>query len=394
MGGDPPGEDPLGREIERWTRFVRENPSTGELWKQVKEGSEPALERAAQALRDGRPLLALLRFAAVHESLVAAEYLGERPAAERADPLAFEAEWKRMGELVAASRAPAGPRDPRPAAVRAMGESALPQARVYYEASLDYGRNTMLENGLYYLGAARARSDFERFTREVGAPAALGPPDTTGPRTAPGPPGSQPPRAGPPRTPPLRGLEPELDALEGELLAAYRPPASIDRHREFIVASSLLKEARELDGAGLRYGALLRYLQAALESAPLRPAPRPAGKNPIESESAGAESAGAESAAAKPAGDPAVAARLRAFEELLFGGEIDHSLGRLFLEIAHAGLEEPPAGAGAAEAGPARAAAIADDILPRYLAALEPARPRAPRPEPRVTVTLVRWPYT
>ena len=66
----------------------------------------------------------------------------------------------------------------------------------------------------------------------------------------------------------MRRLSDELDALEGELLSAYKPPASIDRHREFIAASSTLKEARELDAAGLSYGALLRYLQAVLRVAP------------------------------------------------------------------------------------------------------------------------------
>jgi hypothetical protein len=358
--GEPAGRggDPLGREIERWTRFVRENPATDEIWKQVKAGSGPALQQASRALREGRPLLALLRFAAVHENLAAAVYLGGRPAAQRTDPAAFEAEWKRMAKIVPGNLSPAGAGGSQPTAIRAIREVALPQARIYYEASLDYGRNTMLENGLFYLGAAKAWSDFERFAGEIGGQAALG-------RSA----GPQAPGAQPAAAPPLRGLGPELDRLEDEMLAAYRPPASIDGHRDFIKASSSLKEARELDAAGLHFGALLRYLQAALEFAPLRPAPR----SPRE----------------KSAGDPAVAARLRALEERLSASEVDHSLGRLFLEMAHADLEEP-----STESGPIMAAAIADDILPRYLAALEPERPRAPRPEPRVTVTLVRWPYT
>jgi hypothetical protein len=45
-------------------------------------------------------------------------------------------------------------------------------------------------------------------------------------------------------------------------------------------------------------------------------------------------------------------------------------------------------------APPPIAAAIATDVLPRYFAALGPARPSPARPAPRVTVTLVRWPYT
>jgi hypothetical protein len=34
------------------------------------------------------------------------------------------------------------------------------------------------------------------------------------------------------------------------------------------------------------------------------------------------------------------------------------------------------------------------DVLPKYFAALAPAPPVATLPDPEVTVTLVRWPYT
>ncbi|HSB35256.1 MAG TPA: hypothetical protein VLH41_00160, partial [Thermoanaerobaculia bacterium] len=63
--------------------------------------------------------------------------------------------------------------------------------------------------------------------------------------------------------------------------------------------------------------------------------------------------------------------------------------GRLFLEAAQADVEaaRPGKTADAAQA-------IAADILPRYFAALAPARPEPPKPAPAVTVTLVRWPYT
>jgi hypothetical protein len=129
--------------------------------------------------------------------------------------------------------------------------------------------------------------------------------------------------------------------------------------------SSALKEARELDAAGLRHGALLKYLQAALRAAPLTPTPP------------------------KPLDGGALADRLRGFEERLSAGDRDHSIGRIFLESAQAdvAVAVPPA-------RPATAEAIVADILPRYFAALEPARPQPKVPVPRVTVTLVRWPYT
>jgi hypothetical protein len=332
--------DPLAAEIERWSAFLRQNSSKDELWTQIKEGAEPVLARAEEAQRDGRRLLALLRLASARADLAAAAYVQERPAAERKEAASFEAEWTRMGsELREAMGAPSpgALAGVLPAAVRAMGEAALPQVRILYEASLEYGRNTMPEYGLYYLGSAQAQREFAAFCRRLsgsGAP-----------------------------EPPLRALRAELDGLEAEFLAAYRPPASVERHREFIGANSALKEARELDAAGLRHGALLRYLQAAQRFAPLRAAPA------LDA--------------------PALKRELGALEARLASAGLDHSIGRLFLEIAQAEL----GGADAAQ-GATAASAIAGDVLPRYFAALEPAAPEKPRPEPRVTVTLVRWPYT
>lgn len=331
-------DDPLAAEIERWSAVLKAAPDSG-IWGQIKPGSQQALARADEHLRAGRRLLALQQLAGVRASLAAGSYLSERPA-EQKQAAGFEAEWARMGTVLRADLKPsaAALQDVRPAAVRALGEWALSQVRGFYEASLEYGRSTMPEDGLFYLGSAQGQQELAAFMRKLSEPSSR-------------------------RLPPVRALGPELDALEAELLAAYRPPASIDRHGEFIVASSMVKEARELDAAGLRYGALFRYLRAAQQIAPLRTAPPP------ETE--------------------ALAARLRAMEERLGAGDVDHSLGRLFLESAQADLAATAPGA-----SPATAAAIVDDVLPRYFAALEPGRSQEPKPAPRATVTLVRWPYT
>jgi hypothetical protein len=233
-------------------------------------------------------------------------------------------------------------RDVRPAALRAIGEASLPQAGVFYHASVEYGRSTTPDSGLYYLGAAKGQRDFVSIVETLGEAGAF-----TGPaRHTP---------------PPVRDVSGELEALQDDLLAAYRPPASVDRHREFIVANSMLKEARELQALGLRHGALLRYLQASVRVAPLR--------------------------AGAPAPDASLPNRLKALEPRLGGA--DHSIGRLLLEWAQADLAEH-----ATDGQALVAAAIASDALPRYFAALEPERPRPAPPSPSVTVTLVRWPYT
>lgn len=339
--GPPFPRDPLAAEIERCSAILKKSPAADEISADVKKNGEPALDRARQALRDGRRLLALQRVGSARMGIEAAEYLQSRPPGQRKDVALFEAEWKRVGKALkpeldgsAATRF----ENVRPAAVRALAESTIAQVRGYYEASLDYGRSTMPDSGLFYLGTAQAQRDFAAFCRNVPAGSPLPPP-------------------------PVRGLGPELDALEARVLAAYRPPASIDRHVDFIVTSASLNEAKELDAAGRRYGALLRYLQAAQRFATLTP---------------------------PPADLTDVKFRLSQIDAGLAGSSSDQSIGRLFVEAAQADLATEGSNGAAA-------AAIVQEVLPLYTAAvapLEPARPAAPKPDAAVTVTLVRWPYT
>jgi hypothetical protein len=338
----PVGRDPLAAEIERWSAYVRDTKSNHELWTQIRESAAPLLARAAEALRDGRRLLALQRMAPARTNLAAFSYVASISPAQRKELKKLEAEWARIGRLL---RAEPGKTQSsflagvQPAAVRAIAEAALPQARVFYEASLEYGRNTMADAGFFYLGSARAQHEFPALCRRLSTVSLLSPP-------------------------PLRRIEPELDSLEGELLAAYRPPAAIDKHSDFIAASASLKEARELDRAGLRYGALLRYLQAAQKSALLRPKPPSLDAAALETE-------------------------MRELGARLSAGGVDHTIGRLFLESAQAEAASAAAGVPSPVA-----AAIVSDVLPRYFDALAPRGTEPSKPAPRVTVTLVRWPYT
>ena len=338
-GAVGPEADRLSTEMDRWADYLRTNASTDETWKQVKAGAEPLMAQARSALASGRRLLAAQRLLAARSGLAAASYMQAPPASGVKDAAAFEAEWKRMASVLGErlSKPAAGALDGvRPAALRALGEAALPQSRVFYDASLEYGRATMPEYGLFYLGSARAAGETVDLCRSLW-------------EAAPGAP------------PPVRPVRREIEALEGELLAAYRPPLSVDRHPDFIAASSQLKEARELAEAGLVHGALLRHLQAAQRFFPLRG--RPA------------------------AGTGAVGRQVRELEARLASDGLDHSLGRLFLERAQEALAASPPDTAAAEA-------IVSDVLPRYLAALEPAPKERPPATPKLTVTLVRWPYT
>jgi hypothetical protein len=333
--------DPLAAEIARWSNFLRDHTSTDDTWNQVKDTAAPVIARADEALRDGERFLALFRLSAARMYLSASAYMGTRPAQDRKDTAAFEAEWLRVGKALQTDISESRPRMPeslRPAAVRALAEAALPQVRIYYETSHDYGRDTTAQYGLLYLGAAQAQREFVDFCRTL----------SFAPQGEP---------------PPLRSLDPELNRLEADLLEAYRPPAAIERHSEFIAASSTLKEARELDGFGLRYGALLRYLQAVQRIAPL-------------------------TGNAAPLDPGTIVESLKNWDSLLSKHGRDDTIGRLFLEAAQADLAHPAPGS-----KPLVASVILREILPRYTAALEPARVDPPAPA-QVTVTLVRWPYT
>lgn len=336
-----PVQDPVAAELEHWSAFLQDKTRTGGFWEQVRRANQPIVARAEEDLKAGRRLLALQRLVSVRANVSLMSYLSQRPARQKKEMAGFEAEWARLGKTLRSDPGVSSFEGVQPALVRALGEASLPQAREYYDASLDYGRNTSPEIGLVYLGTAQAQRELSDFLKTFSGSS------------------SRP-------APPLRALGPELDALEDEVLEAYRPPASIDRHGDFVTTSATLKEARELDAAGLRYGALLRYLRAAQSFAQVR---KP---SPLDAAT--------------------LAERLRGFDTRLSAEGVDHSIGRLFLETAQSDLA-----AAAPGKLPASAQAIASDVLPRYFAALEPARSRPPAPAvpaPRLTVTLVRWPYT
>jgi hypothetical protein len=323
--------DPLADEIAKWQAFLASDKATGETWSQIKPGMEPLLGRAQDALKKGQRMLALNRFAVARANLEGALYASSRSEREKKEQAQFEAERNRMGKVLQASlKAPASDafKDIEPAFARALAEVSAMHIRGYFDASLEYSRNTMPETGLFYVGAAKAEKDLIDFLRSL-------PDENRG------------------ALPPVRSLSTELDALQHELLALYVPPASIDRHPEFIGASSMLKEARELDAAGLQYGALFRYLDATRRMATIRGSKMPAAE---------------------------VAKQLDAYESRAAAGGTDHSIGQLFVENARNDAALAPI--------------IVESVLPRYFAALQPATIKPKQADAQVTVTLVRWPYT
>jgi hypothetical protein len=346
-GGDPLAppplaDDPIAHEVRAWQAQLADASRTDDLWMQLKPGVSAALETAARAVAAGRRWSALERLAAARANLVAAQYVSALPAAARRNVPGFETEWTRMGGVLGAANAvPQTGAFARvqPAAARALAEASAFQVKVLYDASVLYGRATDADSGLFYLGSAQAQQEFVTFAQGLSSGRGA-------------------------RQPALRAITQDTDALEAALLALYRPPVSIDRHPEFIAANSALKEAKELDAAGLRYGAMQRYLLAVMRVALLRQS--------------------------SPADAAAVRARLQTVEPRLVARGVDHTIGRMYLERAFTELDAPAP----TPLGLSIAAAVADEVLPKYFAALDPA-PAAPAPgAPRVTVTLVRWPFT
>ena len=329
--------DPLAAEIQKWRTFLSSGNAKGDTWEQIKSGAEPVLTRANDALQDGRRLLAFQRLAAVWPNLIAAEWATPRSVKDGKEDARLESEWKRVGvalrdDLRAKS---VDLSDIQPAAMRGYAEAAVPQVRAYYDASLEYGRSTMADSGFFYLGAAQAERKFIDLARSMSQ-------KTTK------------------RPPAVRAIDAELEAVEHDLLDIYRPPMSIDRHPEFIGAGAALKEARELNAAGLRYGAMVRYMEALRRTGQLR------GK-------------------ALNRGDAVT--QLRQWQARVADRNVDHSIAQVYIESAQSDLAAP-------NSDVVVASSIVSYVLPHYFASLGPAPQQKPKPAPNVTVTLVRWPYT
>jgi hypothetical protein len=132
-------------------------------------------------------------------------------------------------------------------------------------------------------------------------------------------------------------------------------------HPTYIRASAALKQARSLADHGAVEGALFEYLVSRYLFAPLRGA----------------------------AGVDVTPDRVAAARAALPGAE-DHSIAELFLQFAEEGLAS---GNADLRRG---AAAVLEDVMPAYRAAIAPAATTATPANGHagVTITLVRWPFT
>jgi hypothetical protein len=335
-------KDPLAAEIERWKIFLKENKATNEDWTSLRDTAQPIMAKAEQALAEDRRLYALHALATIRPFLAAQKYLQDQPAESLKQLSVLEAEWNKAGTtLKPVLNQPARTNlDAVPAAVRAVGEAAYSEIQPYYEASIEYGKNTVPDAGLYYLGSALAQLEFARFCATLSGEKPLPAPN-------------------------FPSLSNEIDQFETQLLAAYKPPASIDSHPIFIRTSAMIKQARELYAAGMYEGALCRYLSARIRFSKLTP-----GGPTISAEEA--------------------VIRAKEVSTKLDQDAKDQSIARMYVEMAVQEASDTTPNSDGKET----ARIIFDDVLPHYFLAMQPAPAAPPLVPAKVTVTLVRWPYT
>lgn len=201
------------------------------------------LDRSDRAAHAGHLFLSLHILQAAAPVITGYEFSRAQHALAQSGLAAFEQEWRRLGPVLAARQRKLATTAALPLAVQAFSERALTQVQPTYQASLLYGQETSVENGLFYLGLAQGHLAFAAFCRQLKfAPraAALAP------------------------TPAA-----ELAALEKEVLAAYRQFDTPEQHSNFIRVNSLLKQAQDLARERRVRGAWLQVLEARRAFVPI-----------------------------------------------------------------------------------------------------------------------------
>ena len=196
----------------------------------------PLLSRSERAAQLGHIYLSLhvLQFAM---SLYAGyAFTQSQSASGKVQLPTFEQEWRRLGPEIAARQRRLSSAQKLPLAVQAVIERALTQVQPNYQASLLYGREAGVENGLFYLGSAEGQLDFVAFCHALKFPA----PDVS----------------------PLPLPTKELAATEADVLAAYRLLDTPEQHNTFIRVNSALKMAQDLAQEHRQSGVWLQVLEA------------------------------------------------------------------------------------------------------------------------------------
>jgi len=331
-------------EVEKLQQESKAHPITDPDLSSVNSDVQDGLKRAADAFKADRLYLGLERLDAYGGLYRAALFMQQHRTGHGDDMPAFDAAWKKATVQATALESPPQSAAHFPAAVQAVVEKAFIQSSTLADAGRGFALATKPADGYFYLGQSFAEADFVRFCRQLAIH-----------------------RSGTPF--PLRSLLPEIQRLQEQTNAAFQPPKSIDQHPQFIRLNSTIKLAGELDARKFYAGALYQYLDALQQFSLLSQAVPEATQQ------------------------ASVRTSLAALRKQLDSSKRDESIGQLFLERAEAALSIA-GGATPGETEWKRARAIAEAVMPAYLAAARPASPAIRAGARSATITLVRWPYT
>ena len=330
--------------VEQLRQFAAAQPPEDENWKELKPGVERYLMLADEALKAGRLYFAIEELGKANEYAAAYEFAKQGP--EALTMSGFESQWKKSSVQLAALDREAKQRKWTgvPIAVRALAESAQGQGPTLVEASRAYATVTNAEAGYFYLGQATADEEFARFVHGLGVKS----------KNA----GFVP-----------RSILPEIQKLQDKINAAFVPPRSIEKHKDFIRLNSTLKLAGELDAAQLYAGALYQYMQSVIQF------------ELLDAKDVDASQQGA------------LREQIAAARKKVEGSKGDDSLAQMFVERA----ETLIASKSGKEASPEEwknAAVVMNAAIPAYYDVVSSHAKLPQQQKDAVTVTLVRWPYT
>ena len=333
-------------EIERLQRSLNGNPVSDPDFASVNSMVDDALKGAVEALNSGKLYLSLEKLLQAEDLLQGVRILEEKSEAVKSGFPAFEAEWEKASKNLAALDQDARQRNwtLAPVALQALSESAQGKSIPLLEGSRGFATSTKPRDGLFYMGQAQGNAAFAKFTATVSL--------TRSPATF-----------------PLRSYLPELQKLQEETNAAFKPPRSIELHSRFIALNSTLKLAEELDAQRFYAGALYQYLEATRHFGMLDAPPLEATRQ------------------------TALKTNLATARKKLAASSQDDSLAQLFLERAESQIAHADGSAPTADEWRS-ARVILDQVLPAHFAALKPASPLQQASGKTVDITLVRWPYT
>jgi hypothetical protein len=333
-------------QIRRVRESLQAQPVTDPRFKDSNGTMESLLKAAEEAAADGRLYLSLEKLVQVSDLLQGVRNTVEKTEAVKGGLDAFDEEWRKASAAISArGQAPrALDWTHMPAAIRALAEVAQARTVPLLEGARGFAVSTKPEDGLFYVGEARAQAEFVEFCAGLHSQRAV-------------------------RPVPLRSILPELLALQQKANDAFQPPRSIELHPRFIALNSTIKLARELDASKSYAGALYQYLDAVRHYAML----------------------------SMPTVDAAKQAELK--EEVtgalhkLEAAKQDDSILQILLQRAASQVAHDDASAPGADEWKS-AQAILQQVVPAYQAALKSPAGLHRTSGKTIDLTVVRWPYT